>query len=277
MDVNRTPFTYTLASTTLANQRVQFELQFNQLQNSLINRYNKQVEKISQTPSNVQRKIDELTERQKSLVAALPSLQEFRQGQLNTAGTLNQVFDEITTLFKTFNTDASVDASEVAGFEAQRDRVADLIENLFVFSHPDIHNANVVKNLKDDVDTIRRLTLTVGNLTDAGNQAVTDSLSALQTEVSIAISVSQNTASTTLDLEQKIQADFASTDVDLLRLTGEEQSRREVKIANAEASLGNLLRAISISFEINTGLSEALNNRLKPLIPPPGSAVNIIS
>lgn len=269
------PFAYTLADTALRTQRIQFELQFNLLQNNLIGRFNNEVDEISQTPSSVQRKIDGLVKRQESLIGALPSLQEFRQGNLNTGGTLELIFDEITTLFSTFNGDANVDAAEVEAFNAQRDKVANQIENLFVFSHPDLNNANVIANLKDDVAAIRGLTLSVGTLDS--NSAVSDSLTALQSEVSVAITVTANTIATTLDLEQKIQGDFANTDVDLLALTSEEQARREDAISSAETDLGNLLRAISISFEINSGLGEALTNRLKPFTPPPGSALNIIS
>lgn len=269
------PFAFTLADTALRTQRIQFELQFNQLQNTLIGRFNDEVGEISQTSSAVQRRIDSLVKRQDTLVGALPSLQEFRQGNQNTGGTLELLFDEITSLFSTFNSDANVDAAEVAAFEEQRDKVATRIENLYVFSHPDINNANVIANLKDDVAAIRGLTLSVGTL--ASNSAVSDTLSALQTEVSVAITVTQNTVSTTLDLEQKIQSEFANTDIDLLALTSEEQSRREDAISSAEVDLGNLLRAISISFEINSSLGDAIANRLKPFTAPPGSAVNIIS
>lgn len=272
-----TPFAYTLASTTLANQRAQFELQFNMLQNSLIRRHNEQIEKISETPADVQRKIDSLASRQKRLLETLPALGDFRQGNANNKGALEKVFDEITVLFQTFNSDATVDADEVAAFEAQRDKVADRINNLFVFSHPDINDAQVIQRLKEDVATIRGLEISVGGLTDPGNQAVADSLSALQSEVSVAITVTQNTIATTLDLEQKLEADFANSDVGLLQLTNEEKNRREEKVAEMETQLGNLLRVISLSFEINASISEALNNRLRPQIPPPGSAVNIIS
>ncbi|PIW30320.1 MAG: hypothetical protein COW30_02590 [Rhodospirillales bacterium CG15_BIG_FIL_POST_REV_8_21_14_020_66_15] len=271
-----TPFAYTFANTALNGQRVQFELQFNLLQNSLIKRFNDKVETISQTPSSVQHKIDALTKRSQALVDSLPVLQEYRQGQTNTGGALEGIFDEITVLFQTFNSDGTVDADEVAAFEAQRDIVADKINNLYIFSHPDLNDADVIKNLKADVTSIRSLTLVEGTLTP-DNDAVTNFLSSLQTEVSIAITVNQNTVSTTLDLEQKIQAEFANVDIDLLKLTSEEQARRAEKINAAEVQLGNLLRAISLSFEINSGLSEALANRLKPFTPPPGSAVNIIS
>ncbi|MAO55573.1 MAG: hypothetical protein CMM61_07740 [Rhodospirillaceae bacterium] len=272
---NATPFAYTFANTQLAGQRVAFELQFTMLQNSLINNYNKEVEELAETPRSVEIKIEQLQKRATKLVDSLPALESFRQGNANNMGALEAIFEEVTTLFQTFNQDATVDADEVAAFEAQRDRVAEKIENLYLISHPDVNDANVIKNLKADLDTIRSLELTEGALTD--NSDVADTLASLQTEVSIAITVTKNTVATTLDLEQKIQTEFATVEADLYELTTKERDRRELEISNLETDLGNLLRAISVSFEINSGLSDALAARLKPQVPPPGSAVNIIS
>ena len=272
-----TPFAFTLANTALNNQRVQFELQFNLLQNSLINRHNKLIEDVSQTSSTLERKINDLSSRQKALIDALPALADFRQGNTNNKGALEKIFDEVSALSATFNQDATVDADEVAAFETQRDILATKIENLYVFAHPDVQDGKVIQRLKEDVETIRGLEVTAGALTDPGNVAVADTLTALQTEVSVGITVTQNTIAVTLDLEQNIQRKFAIVEADLLEVTSTEQSRREQEIAEAETKLGNLLRALSLSFEINAGLSEALTNRLKPQTPPPGSAVNIIS
>lgn len=274
---NLTPFAFTLASTTLASQRAQFNLRFNILQNSLINRHNATIDKINTTPTSTQRQIDDLQKREKKLLDAIPVLEDFTQGNLNNQGALERIFDEITSLFQTFNTDATVDASEVAAFEAQRDVVATRIENLYIFSHPDINDGQVVQRLKEDVATIRGLSVSAGNLTDPGNQAVADTLSLLQSEVSVAITVTKNTVATTIELQERLQSQFASADADLLKLTSEEKSRREKAISDSETQLGNLLRAISISFEANAGLSDALASRLRPQLPPPGSAVNIIS
>ena len=63
-----TPFAYTLASTSLRNQKAGFELQFNLLQNSLIRRFNEKVEKVSETPITVRNKIEDLSARQQKLL-----------------------------------------------------------------------------------------------------------------------------------------------------------------------------------------------------------------
>jgi len=272
-----TPFAFTLANTALNNQRVQFELQFNLLQNKLIGRHNDKIDEVTQTSASMQRKIDNLAGRQKALIDSLPALGDFRQGNLNNKGALEKIFDDVSALFQTFNQDATVDADEVAAFEAQRDLVADKIENLFVFAHPDVNDGKVIQRLKQDVAAIRSLELTPGALTDAGNVAVADTLTALQTEVNVGITVTQNTVSVTTSLELQIQKKFAGVEADLIELTSKEQARREQEIGDAELKLGNLLRALSLSFEINSGLSQALTSRLKPQTPPPGSAVNIIS
>ena len=254
---------------------MQFELQFNLLQNTLINRHNDKIEEISTTPASVRHKIDSLAKRQQNLVNALPALADFRQGNLNNKGALEKLFDEVSTLFQTFNQDANVDADEVAAFETQREIVAQKMENLYVFSHPDINDGKVIQRLKEDVAAVRALEVNVGTL--ASNSGVADSLTALQTEVSVAITVTQNTVSTTLDLEQRIESKFADVESKLIELTTKEQARREAEIADAEGVLGNLLRALSLSFESNSQLSQALTNRLKPFTPPPGSTLNIFS
>ncbi len=269
------PFAFTLANSALNAQKVQFELQFNKLQNSLITRHNEKIEKLSSTPASTRHRIEDLSKRQRKLVETLPALADFRQGALNNKGALEKVFDEITVLFQTFNQDATVDADEVAAFEAQRDALADRVENLWVYTHDDIKDGNVVQYLKEDVATIRGLQITAGPLT--ANSDVSDALSALQSEVNVAINVTQNTASTALDMEQNIESKFANLDSKLLELTSEEQARRQAEIEKAETSLGNLLRTISLSFEISSSLGQALTSRLRPLAPPPGSAVNIIS
>jgi len=270
------PFSFSLANATLATQRIQFELQFNSLQNSLISRFNDEVQDITETPRSLQREIDTLAARSERLVNSLEPVQNFRQGIINTQGALATVFDEITTLFNTFNQDATVSAEEVAAFEAQREVVADKIESLYVFSHPDINNTGTIQRLKDDVSDIRALTLTVGNLTP-DNDATTEALSSLQSETSTAITVMGNLNSTALDFEQRIQSDFLQTDSQILCITSEETDRREVEVANAEAELGNLLRVISISFEVGSGLAQTITNNLRPATPPAGSIVNIFS
>ena len=176
-------FAATFAQRSLAGQRIGFELRFNQLQNTLINRFNKQVDEINETPLGTQRKIGNLQKKSQELVAALPVLQEYRGGNTNNKGQLEALFEEVSVLFSTFNQDATVDADEVAAFEAQRDVVVNRLNNIYIFSHPDINDTNTIQRLKENLDTLRGLEVTAGPL--SGNQAASDALTKFQTEVSI--------------------------------------------------------------------------------------------
>ncbi|MEQ9555717.1 MAG: hypothetical protein RIG67_08100 [Rhodospirillales bacterium] len=268
-------FAATFAQRSLAGQRIGFELRFNQLQNTLINRFNKQVDEINETPLGTQRKISSLQKKSKELVAALPVLQEYRGGNTNNKGQLEALFEEVSALFSTFNQDATVDADEVAAFEAQRDVVINRLNNIYIFSHPDINDTNTIQRLKENLDTLRGLEVTAGPL--SGNQAVSDTLTKFQTEVSIGITVTQNTISTTLDMEQRIEAKFSATDADLIGLTTEEQARRDSEIEGLRVNLGYLLQAISISFEMNAAFAESLQTRLTDPRPQPGSVLNLFT
>jgi hypothetical protein len=268
-------FAATFAQRSLASQRVGFELQFNQLQNTLITRFNNQVDEISETPLSVQRKIGTLQKESKELVGSLPLLQEYGTGNKNNKGQLEALFDEVTALFNTFNQDSTVDAAEVAAFQEQREVVVNRLNNVFIFSHPDINDAQTIPRLKESLDTLRGLEVTVGTLTD--NQAVADTLSQFQTEVSIGITVTQNTISTALDLEQRIEAKFSAADSELIELTTNEQVRRDAEIERLRVDLGYLLQAISISFEMNAAFAESLQSRLTDPRPQPGSVLNLFT
>lgn len=267
-------FAATFAQRSLASQRVGFELRFNQLQNTLIGRFNDKVDAVNETPLNTARKITSLQKKAEDLVASLPILQEYRTGNTNNKGQLEALFDEVTGLFTTFNQDATVDAAEVAAFEAQKDVVVNRLNNIYIFAHPDVFDSTV-QRLKESLDTIRGLTVVEGPLTD--NQGVADTLSQFQTEVSVGITVTQNTITTTLDLEQSIESKFSTVDADLLSLTTQEQVRRDAEIEKLRINLASVLQAISISFEMNAAFAESLQARLTEPLPQPGSVLNLFT
>jgi hypothetical protein len=63
----------------------------------------------------------------------------------------------------------------------------------------------------------------------------------------------------------------------LLNLTFEESQRRQTQIEDLKVDLGNTLRAISLSFEINSELATQLNKSLSPQVPPAGSVLNFFT
>jgi len=258
-----------------ASARVQFELQFNQLQNTLIRRFNAKVDEVNARTSSKSREVETLQKQSVKLADSLPIIQAYRTGNSNNAGALDALIDEVIALQETINTDNDVTAEEVAAFEVQRDIVATKLNNLFIFFHPDIVDGDTIVNLKKQLTDLNALSPVVGTLDD--NSDVTTFLSAFKTRVETALSTTQNTIAVALDLEQKIQADFATRQTRVLELTKVEKAKRDVELQNLQVDLANFLRAISLSFEVNKDFADLVSSRLSEQPPPPGSILNLFS
>lgn len=262
----------TLAALAVARARPSFELVFNQMQNTIIRRLNGEIDKVNNSGTAKENRLERLQRDALKLVDSLPILQEYRFGNLNNSGQLEALYDETTTLISSLGSD-DVDASEVAAFNAQRDIVVERLRNIYLFVHPNVVNGNVIEGLKDQIETLEGLTPVVG--TQADNQALIDTVNSFQTQVSTGQTTTIITISTTLDLEQKIQAELATSQTEILELGTLEAERKELKIRNLQAEFANLLQVISLSFETNSVLTAAIANSLQPVRPAPGSVLNL--
>ncbi|HEX9703494.1 MAG TPA: hypothetical protein VGA19_11635, partial [Rhodospirillales bacterium] len=207
---------------------------------------------------------------------SLPILEQYRIGNANNSGQLDALFEEVIALQNTINDDNNVTADEVAAFEAQRDVVAARLKNLYVFVHPDVVDGNTILNLKEELANLTALTPVVGSL-DVDNADVTTYLSTFSAKVENALTTTENTVTVVLDLEQKIQVNFASREAKILDLTKVEQAKRDKELEDLQVDLANFLRAISISFEVNNDFADLVASGLREQKPAPGSIMNLFT
>ncbi len=269
------PISAQLANISQAVAKQGFEVQFNNLQNSLIKRFNNEVDKIEGSTA-VKHKIDALQKESAKLASSLPVLEQYRVNNQNNYSQLDKILSDLTDLRDIIDNDNTVTADEVTEFTALRDKIAERVNNLYIFVHPDVNDGNVIPRFKDALADFEALTPVVGTL-DGDNAELTDSLDAFINEATVAATVTSNTISTTLDLEGKVQKEFSNADTELLSLTLEESERRKQEIDDLKVDLGNTLRAISLSFEINSELATQLNSQLTAPVPEPGSVLNLFS
>lgn len=265
----------TLAAISQASAKTAFEVQFNNLQNTLIKRYNNEVDKINDSSTTTHR-VESLENEEKQLLAALPILEQYRIGNENNNSQFEVILEDLNTLRSQITNDNNVTADEVTAFTTLRDKIADRVNNLYLYVHPDINDGNATQRFKESLDDFKALTPVVGTL-DGDNAGLTDSLDTFINSATVASTVTQNTITTALDLEFKIQSDFSVVDAELLQLTYEESTRRATEIDNLKVDLGNTLRAISLSFEINSQLATQLNQGLSEPVPPAGSVLNFFT
>ncbi|MBO6947035.1 MAG: hypothetical protein JJ855_03560 [Rhodospirillales bacterium] len=269
------PITAQLAKISQAASKQGFEIQFNNLQNSLIKRFNSEVEKIEDS-STIDHKVKALQKESARLASALPVLEQYRVNNQNNYSQLDRISDDLADLRALINDDNTVTADEVTAFTELRDKIAARANNLFIFVHPDINDGNIIPRFKDSVPDFEAITPVAGSL-DGDNAGLLDALDEFITQASVAATVTSNTVSTTLDLESKVQQEFSNADTELLSLTFEEKERRQQEIDDLKVDLGNTLRAISLSFEINSELATQLNSALTAPVPAPGSVLNMFT
>lgn len=268
-------FGATFAKLGQQSSRIEFEIQFRQMQNTLIRRFNERVDEVNARVSSKTHQIKTLQKQSVKLADSLPIIEAYRVGNLSNGGALDALLVEIKALQATINTDNNVTAEEITAFNAQRDIVATKLNNLYILVHPNVVDGNVILNLKNEIDDLNALAPVVGTLAD--NVAVTDYLSQFKTQTETALSTTENTIAVALDLEQKIQSDFVFRQTKILELTNVEQAKRDEELESVKVDLANFLRAISISFEVNKDFVDLVSSRLSKQPPPPGSILNLFS
>ena len=265
-----------LASIAQATSRIGFEVQFNNLQNTLMKRFNNQVDVItSRNPSSVH-KVVKLQKESSELVQSLPILEAYREANRNNYGQLEALQEELTDLRATISDDNNVTASEITNFTTKRDSVAKRLNNLYILVHPNFNDGQVILKLKESLAELESLTPIVGTL--SGNNAdISAFLTEIDNKVASSILTTSNTISSVLFMETNVQSRFTNLDTELLELTYEEQELRNSEIDSLKVDLGNTLRAISLSFEISGDLATAINNSLTKQKPPSGSVLNFFT
>jgi hypothetical protein len=261
-----------------ATARVSFDIQFSQMQNTLINRFNDDVDRIADDPVT-RIKANRLRREGAKLSDALPVIQEYKVGMQNTQVTLTETISvQLADLQSALGPDDSISQDEVNAFTAQRDIVATQIDNLFKFTNLDVYDGDFVLNLKSELDGLNALAPVVGSKSgDAANITAIDFVTSLKNKVITASEIASNSIASALDIELRIQAQLADVQADVIEIEVVELKRKEVEIEDLKSDIANFLRIISLAFERNSEITAGITGSLNPTTPDPGSILSILT
>ena len=267
-------FGQTFSQISSNSLRPTFELQFSQMQSTLIRRLNDEIGRLNDDPIG-DIKLRRLKAEGQKLIDALPVVDDFLLQTRNSAGAIQGISNDLSILNDLLGDDDSVKPNEVAAFKLQRDAIAKRINNIFIFSNVDIPNFDAVKGLKDQLIKFEKLSPVVG--TKADNSNVTENVTDLTTrsfnaEALVAITVEQ-----ALDVSLKIQRDFVGIDAEILEVESVAFAKKQVQVDNLRNQTANLLQIFSLAFEGQASFIESLANSLKPQTPDPGSILNLFA
>ena len=270
------PLAAILANVGFFATRPSFELQFSQLQNTIIRRVNKEIKRLNESGASDRQRVAKLQRDGLKLADSLPLVEVYRNGNSNNLSQIQRLIEDTDILANTLGPDDAVSQAEVDAFNALRDEIVERLNNLPVLILPKIVDGKTIQTLKLRIDDLNALNPIVGSLsTDQANIDATATVLTLQSHLTTARAATQNTIDVALDLEEIIQAKQAEILADFTELTTVEAIRRATEIENIKGKFANILIAISLSFETNSNLAFELNKFLVPRRPAPGSILNL--
>ena len=259
----------------LANQaaRPNFELQFNILQNAVIDRINKEIEKANEASS--ENRVDAfLLLSQRKLETFRENLDRFRFFNSRNAWTIPDLKTKLGEL------QAASTAGNAAAFDAILTQVNDAVGNMQV---PDGSTVGIF--IGDGIGAIRRDgLLNVGGTKITAYSQFTGDAEA-QATITAALTRLDNSYNSVIIKADSAEKIRVMTEKQLTSVTFQIEAARTaaaadkaVELAKLRESYGRLLNALSLAFEVNQGAAEQLGKGLFDAEDiEPGSVLNLFT
>ena len=259
----------------LANQaaRPNFELQFNILQNAVVDRINKEIEAVNEASS--ENRVDSfLLLSQRKLETFKENLDRFRFFNARNAWTIPDLKTKLGEL------QAASTAGDATAFDAILTQVNAAVANMQV---PDGSTVGIF--IGDGIGAIRRDgLLNVGGTKITAYSQFTGDAQA-QATISAALTTLDNSYNSVIikaDSAEKIRAmtekNLVSVSFQIEAARTATEADKAVELAKLRESYGRLLNALSLAFEVNQGAAEQLGRGLFNADEiEPGSVLNLFT
>lgn len=267
---------YGLANLSNASTRPNFELQFSILQNTVIDRLNKEIETVNETSRE---SVDAfLVSSQKKLTAFKSNLDAFVYANTRNAWNLSDLVGKLDQLQTALN------SADTASFNSTLNQINENVGRLAV------PNGAVVGILLDDgVTAIRRdglINVTSGgskvrvtNFSQFANNAeAQDSIDRARTTITNSLNAILARAEAAAKLSQVTDKNLTAASLQIEATKTAQEAELAAEVAKLRETYGNFLNALSLAFESNQAMSEQLGKVLfDPNKVDPGSILNVFS
>lgn len=276
----------TLAQRAAADLRSANELQFNQIQNTVIRRMNDEIAELNDD-RDLDRELAQYSETIIGLSQQLPKLDKYLFDNQTNLARLNELITDVSELQLTIQSDSddnTVSADEVEAYNTKRDEVLTDIRLLRELSFEGIFDSNPINPLFTLADELEALVAEEGVVDAEGsttttndNRAIYDKIDEIQSQITTSALVTSNTIELVFDLGEQINAEIAVADAERVEITAVDAQVKTDAINELQARNSALLTAISLSFELAAQKSDDLSNQLGTQTPAPGSVLNLFT
>jgi len=244
-----------------------FEQRFNAIQRGMISRLNDEIDDV--VNDDTERRLTEIQDRRDELFGYAGKAREYLFGLETNKSRMFEISLDASNALSAAEADgdlASFTAEEAAALNEAKDFLVEKMRSLrFLYFPGDISDSSFVNQVQHDAQSLEALSAVAGTvdaegtdpttndnrplvdlLGEASNRAysLTESLDVLMGAVNQLI----------IDSEKKMYG----LEADLAEITAVEVQRKTEEIEGLKAKYGNLLRAISLSFEVSSSIGDML-------------------
>lgn len=264
--------------------RAEFEVRFNQVQRGLLKQLNEKKAKI--VDNGVEHDVARLQKERDKLFDRAQRLRDLQTDMKTNALRFLDIRDAAQKAVNAADEDenATLSADEVTALNKSIASIAEDVAKLkFTTASPEFTDGNLANRLRQEVATLQGLTAVEGTIDAEGSGSPSnDNRSILDTLESI-VSRAENYAESATVLVGGLNQVIVDTDkqayaleADLAELTAVEVAKQKDAIADLDIRYGNLIRSISLAFEVQSGLGDMLAAGTQ-FEAPKGSILNIFT
>ena len=266
--------------------KVGFDVAFDSIERGLLKQMNKKINEVNK--DSITRDVERLEKKRNGLVEKSDKLRDLQFDMETNSYRFLKVRDigmsalGYADINQDNEFDTSLSAEQVSTINAQVDLLAGEISNLkFTYKTPEFSDGNLANKIRQQLADLQQYSLTAGTVDAEGAASTNDNrsfLTKLSELVGQASTYSESSALLVGSINQLIiDTDSRAYDVeaDVANLTAGELARRESDIEDLEIRYGNLIRSISLLFEVNSSLADMLVTGTD-YKPDKGSILNIL-
>jgi hypothetical protein len=264
--------------------RPQFDYGFRNLQNSLIRRLNEKIQG-AQDPTADRAVLHELDRKARSLAETGDLANKYVFGMQSNYGKIGELIESaasLSTLLSADDDDTNITAAEAENFNTAKDKLVEDMRNLYVLKFPSIADGNRIEAIQDLADTLEGYTVTEGAIDPEGtenpnlNREIYDFVNELEGKLSSSQTAIENVIFAAHHYVESSRKKLVEIEAEKYDITIVQAAEKTREIEDLQIQYANLVRAISISFEVRADQNEQfaaqLNGSQRPEI---GSILNL--
>ncbi len=279
------PFAAAFSKIGQAATRVAFETRFHAIQNGMLRRLNKEIEAV--TDDGTAQRIAALQKERDGIAETVPKIRRYNFGLITNRERFLEIRDDANGAVGAATSDGDADnfsAVEADNFNAAAEAVIEKIRNLKMLYYPGISDGGLVQRLAQEAEELEAYTAVSGVVDATGTDPMTNdnrNMLDLLDDISGHALIYSNSTNTLVgaasDMIIDYEAGLYGIEADMAEISAVELDKKEQQVEDLKMRYGNLLRAISLSFEVTSGYADYLADGVSPPPPEKGSILNLFT